>query len=169
MLFDRAVLDERRGTRASANQTAGRLLAGLVREGYQTLAFSRSRVGVELVARSAKASLRSGGFQGGSFAACGGPDGSQPGDGAAAQVAAYRGGYLTGERRELKERFSSGELRGIAATNALELGIDIGGLDAVVVNGFPGTIASLWQQAGRAGRQAGLAVCDAVAPAAAVL
>ena len=65
----------------------------------------------------------------------------------------YRAGYLAEERRAIEEQMSDGTLRGIVATSALELGVDIGDLDACVINGFPGTIASMWQQAGRAGRR----------------
>lgn len=119
--------------RPAVSETA-RLLADLVVEGAHTLAFVQSRRGAEMVARSARRVL-----------AEAAPDLMD-------RVAAYRAGYLSEERRELEAALSSGELVGVAATNALELGVDITGLDAVVLTGYPGTIASLWQQAGRAGR-----------------
>jgi DEAD/DEAH box helicase domain-containing protein len=121
--------------RRSAAADAAGLLADLVEPNARTLAFVRSRRGAESVAEQARAILRSRGR----------------GD-LVSRVDSYRGGYLPEERRELERLLSSGELLGVATTNALELGIDIAGLDAVVLAGYPGTLASMWQQAGRAGR-----------------
>ena len=128
--------------RRSATAETGELLADLVVEGARTLAFVRSRRGAEAVALNAKRTLAE-------------VSPELPG-----RVAAYRAGYLPEERRELERRLQSGALLGVAATNALELGLDITGLDAVVLTGWPGTVASVWQQAGRAGRagQGALAV-----------
>ncbi|AKU19236.1 hypothetical protein VV02_23420 [Luteipulveratus mongoliensis] len=122
------------GARRSAVAESADLLTSLVGSGVQTLAFARSRVGVEVVAEMARDRLAS----------------SSPG--LETTVAAYRGGYLPEERRDLERSLRDGTLRGLAATNALELGIDVSGLDAVVLAGWPGTVGSLWQQAGRAGR-----------------
>jgi len=128
--------------RRSALAETGDLLADLVVEGARTLAFVRSRRGAESVALAARRAVGE----------------AEPA--LAPRVAAYRAGYLPEERRELERRLQSGELLGVAATNALELGVDVAGLDAVVLTGWPGTVASVWQQAGRAGRtgQGALAV-----------
>ena len=121
--------------RAASSETAD-LLADLVAEDVRTLAFIRSRRGAEQVAMTAAGLLAE-------------VDPSLP-----SRVASYRGGYLPEERRAIEEALRRGELTGLAATNALELGIDISGLDAVLMAGFPGTRAALWQQVGRAGRGA---------------
>ncbi len=121
--------------RAAGSETAD-LLADLVAEGVPTLAFVRSRQGVEQVALRAAELL------------------DEVAPELRDRVASYRGGYLPEERRALEAALRSGELVGLAATNALELGIDVHGLDAVLVAGFPGTRAALWQQLGRAGRGA---------------
>lgn len=121
--------------RRAASTEASDLLADLVAENVPTLAFVRSRRGVEHVAVRTKELLAE-------------VDPSLP-----EQVAAYRGGYLPEERRALEKALRDGRLTGLAATNALELGIDVNGLDAVLIAGFPGTRAAMWQQIGRAGRQ----------------
>ena len=132
--WQRPLLDEHSGARSSANFETAELLSRFVGAGHPTLAFTRSRRGAELVAQHTRGLLE------------------HVERGMGARVAAYRAGYLASERREIELELTSGRLLGVAATNALELGIDVGGLDAVVLNGFPGTLASMWQQAGRAGR-----------------
>jgi DEAD/DEAH box helicase domain-containing protein len=120
--------------RRSAGAESARMLADLVIEGARTLAFVRSRRGAELTALGAQRVL------------------AEVEPELVARVSPYRGGYLPEERRALEAALVDGALLGVATTNALELGMDIAGLDAVVVAGFPGTRASFWQQAGRAGR-----------------
>jgi DEAD/DEAH box helicase domain-containing protein len=122
------------GTRRSATTEAGDILAQLVLAGVQAVAFARSRAGAEALATNARRRVE------------------HVDPGLATGVAAYRGGYLPQDRRELERGLRDGSVRGLAATNALELGIDVSGLDAVVMAGWPGRRASLWQQAGRAGR-----------------
>jgi DEAD/DEAH box helicase domain-containing protein len=135
--------------RRTATAEAAELLASLVREQIPTLAFIRSRRGAEAAALAAKRLL-------------GGAGSTGPGAGSR-RVAAYRSGYLAGDRRKLEAALRSGSLTGLAATTALELGIDIAGLDAVLIAGWPGTRASLWQQAGRAGRGGRSAVAVLIA------
>jgi DEAD/DEAH box helicase domain-containing protein len=130
--------------RAASSETAD-LLADLVSEGVRTLAFVRSRRAAEQVASTTAGLL------------------AEVDPELAGRVAGYRGGYLPEERREIEQALRDGRLLGLAATNALELGIDVSGLDAVVVAGFPGTRAAWWQQVGRAGRNAGDALAVLVA------
>lgn len=116
------------GENWSANWATAKLMVELIEQGQRVLCFSRSRIGAELVGRYAREL------------------------GSHYEIETYRGGYTAKERVQIQDRFASGALLGLSATNALELGLDIGGLDAVVVNGYPGTRASFRQQAGRAGR-----------------
>ncbi|OBE99789.1 DEAD/DEAH box helicase [Mycolicibacterium elephantis] len=121
--------------RRSAGAEAAQVMARLVAEGARMLTFVRSRRGAELTALGARSRLEE-------LA----PDLTD-------RVASYRAGYLAEDRRALEQALADGELRGLATTNALELGVDIAGLDAVVLAGFPGTVTSFWQQAGRSGRR----------------
>lgn len=121
--------------RAATTEAAG-LMATLVVQGARTLTFVRSRRSAEVVAMRAAEEVSTQGR----------PD-------FARRIASYRAGYLAEDRRRLERDLDNGALLGVATTSALELGIDVGGLDAVVTAGFPGTVASFWQQAGRAGRR----------------
>ena len=137
-IWNPPVVDEALQTRGSPLAEAAEIVAGLVREGARTICFIKSRKGVELVAKLTRERL----------------DAHQ-----AQRVAPYRAGYTPQQRRELEARLTNGELLAVITTDALELGIDIGSLDACVVVTFPGTVASLRQMWGRAGRRGrGLAV-----------
>src|SRR4051812_23292050 len=141
-MWNPPVTDEATGARRSVLAEAADLLAELVVEGARTIVFMKSRKAVELISRFAQLKLR--------------------GDGHAAlaeRIAPYRAGYTPQQRRELEQRLVDGELLGVVSTDALELGIDIGALDAAICVTFPGTVASLRQMWGRAGRRGrGLAV-----------
>jgi len=142
-LWEPPLTDEAVGARRSTLAEAADLMAGLVLRGPATLTFVKSRKGAELVAAHARRVLSH--------------------DGLSDRVMAYRAGYLAEERRAVERGLIEGTLRGVAATDALELGVDVGSLDAVVIAGWPGTTASLWQQAGRAGRRGQEAVVVFVA------
>jgi DEAD/DEAH box helicase domain-containing protein len=137
-IWNPPLLDEQLGVRASALGEAAELFAELVTAGARTICFMKSRKGVELILRMASDRLE--------------PE-------LAARIAPYRGGYTSQQRHEIEARLVNGELLGVVATDALELGIDIGELDAAICVTFPGTVASLRQMWGRAGRRGrGLAV-----------
>jgi DEAD/DEAH box helicase domain-containing protein len=141
-MWNPPITDEKLAIRRSALAEAADLLADLVTEGARTIVFMKSRKAVELMSRFAQLTLQ------------------DRGRGELAErIAPYRAGYTSQQRRELERRLVEGELLGVVATNALELGIDIGSLDAAVCVTFPGTVASLRQMWGRAGRRGrGLAV-----------
>ncbi|MGH2850747.1 MAG: DEAD/DEAH box helicase, partial [Solirubrobacteraceae bacterium] len=141
-IWNPPVVDEALGIRRSALGEGAELLAALVVGGARTICFVRSRKGAELVSRITRAELER----------LGAPELRE-------LVTPYRGGYTAAQRREIEARLVSGELRAVVTTDALELGIDVGALDAAIVVTFPGTIASLRQMWGRAGRRRrGLAV-----------
>jgi DEAD/DEAH box helicase domain-containing protein len=131
-LWNPPLLDDESGARGSAITEAAVLLANLVEEDTRTIAFARSRRAAEILADAARRGL---------------PPAVQ------GRVKAYRAGYLPEERRALERALADGDLLAVASTTALELGIDVGSLDAALLAGYPGTRASMWQQAGRAGRR----------------
>ena len=126
------IIDEARSARRSANSEATYLFTGLVRRGVRTLTFAGTRKLTELIYVYSRDLL------------------GQP---LSEKIKPYRAGYLASDRREIERELFYGQLLGAVATNALELGIDIGDLDATVLTGYPGSIASTWQQAGRSGRR----------------
>jgi DEAD/DEAH box helicase domain-containing protein len=137
-IYNPPIVNRELGIRQSSVNAARAIGSNLLQAGVQTIVFAPSRVRVELLLRYLRESLKQ-------------RIGEPP------KVEGYRGGYLPNERRAVERGLREGRIRGVVATNALELGIDIGGLDAAVLTGFPGTLASAWQQMGRAGRRHGLA------------
>ena len=132
-LWNPPVVDEESGARRSALSEASWTMAALVGEGARTIGFARTRRAAELLAEFTRRAV------------------SDPQ--ARPRIKSYRAGYLAEDRRRIERQLADGELLAVASTNALELGIDIGSLDAAVLTGYPGTRASMWQQAGRAGRR----------------
>ena len=149
LLVDPPVLDAATGARGSAQTLANRWALPFLRAGRQTIVFGRSRTAVEILLTGLREALRE------SY-------------GPRSRVRGYRGGYLPTERRAIERGLRDGEVLGVVATNALELGVDIGRLDVAILAGYPGSVAATWQQFGRAGRRQGTSVSVLVASGAPV-
>ena len=149
LLVDPPVVEPASGARGSAITLAQRWALPFLRAGRQTIVFGRSRVAVELLLSGLRESLRE------SY-------------GPRTRIRGYRGGYLPTERRAIERGLRDGEILGVVATNALELGVDIGRLDVAILAGYPGSVAATWQQFGRAGRRLGTSVAVLVASGAPV-
>ena len=133
-LWNPPFIDEKKTARRSANSEAANLFVELTRQRIRNITFTKARVVAELILNYARQSL------------------DQTDPLLKERIASYRAGYLADQRREIEASLFQGDLIGVTATSALELGVDVGDLDATVSVGYPGTVASLWQQAGRAGR-----------------
>ncbi|MGE5552535.1 MAG: DEAD/DEAH box helicase [Betaproteobacteria bacterium] len=140
--YNPPVVNKELGIRRSSLLEGKRWAVELLRNGISTIVFARSRVAVEVLLMYLQEAL--------------GKDGAK-------LVRGYRGGYLPLERRAIEQGLRNGSIRGVVATNALELGIDIGSLEAAVLVGYPGSVSSTWQQAGRAGRRSGVSLSVLVA------
>ncbi len=149
LLVDPPVVEPASGARGSAVTLAQRWALPFLRAGRQTIVFGRSRVAVELLLSGLRESLRE------SY-------------GPRTRIRGYRGGYLPTERRAIERGLRDGEILGVVATSALELGVDIGRLDVAILAGYPGSVAATWQQFGRAGRRQGMSVAVLVASGAPV-
>jgi len=144
VLYNPPVINRELGIRKSSINETERIASRFISQGIQTIVFGRYRIQVEIILRYLRDRFSNKG-------------GKKP------EIAGYRGGYLPNERRAIEQGIRSGEITGVVSTNALELGIDIGSLDVSVMCGFPGSIASVWQQAGRAGRKSGVSAAIMVA------
>ncbi len=149
VFYNPPVVNRQLGIRKGAVPEVRDIAGMLLRNGIQAITFARARVTVEILTRYLKDMVRD-------------PLGN------AGRVRGYRGGYLPTQRREIERGLRAGQIDAVVSTNALELGIDIGALDACVLCGYPGTIASAWQQAGRAGRRKGTSIVFFVASSAAI-
>lgn len=149
ILYNPPVIDERLGVRKSAVNEARRLAEYFLREKIQTIIFAQYRTQVEQLLLYLRESVGKAFDRG-------------------TKVAGYRGGYLPNERRAIEHGLRSGEITGVVSTNALELGVDIGSLDVSIILGYPGSISSFWQQAGRAGRRRGTALTIFIANSATI-
>ena len=149
VILDPPPLDPRTGVRPGPHALAYRAALSFLRAGRQTIVFGRARVAVELLLSSLREAMREG-------------------RGPIERIRGYRSGYLPSERRAIEAGLRNGEILGVVSTNALELGIDIGALDASILAGYPGTIAATWQQMGRSGRRQGTSVSILVAGAGAL-
>ena len=139
LLWNPPVVNPDLGLRASARSQTNRIARAAIKAGLKTLVFAQSRTMVEVLTKYLKDVFDS--------------DPRKP-----ARIRAYRGGYLPTERRDAERAMRAGQIDGIVSTSALELGVDIGSLDVVVLNGYPGSIAGTWQRIGRAGRRQQAAV-----------
>ena len=143
IFYNPPIVNKELGIRKSSLLEAKNLSEALIRNGVQTIVFTRSRLNVEVLVTYLKEIFH------------GKMDSNK--------VRGYRGGYLPNLRREIERGLRDGSITGVVSTNALELGIDIGALEACIVCGYPGTIASTWQQAGRAGRRNGVSATILIA------
>src|SRR6185369_8154130 len=137
--YNPPVVNKQLGIRRSYVKEAQHIATAFLKRNIPAIVFANSRLITEILVRYLKASLDQG------------PAGPTSTD----SVVGYRGGYLPNERRRIERGLRDGQIRGVVSTNALELGIDVGSLDACVMAGYPGSIASTWQRAGRAGRRTG--------------
>ena len=143
------VINRQLGIRVGVLKTAERIASALLQNNIQTITFCKSRVQLEVLTRHLK-------------------DITRDVLGNAERVRGYRGGYLPSERRDIERGLRDGSVKAVVSTNALELGVDIGALDACVLCGYPGTIAALWQQSGRAGRRQSASIIFYIASSAAL-